>query len=188
MRWGRALRRLLATVLTLSYPLVVYIGLQHWSPRVLALVLAALTLLRFGPRRFGGWRIAAPVAAALAAFAAWSDHALPLKLYPALVNLMMLAVFGWSLLHPPTVVERLARLRDPDLPPHAVRYTRRVTQVWCAFFVINGGIAAYTAWFASDRIWALYNGGIAYALIGLLFGAEWLVRQRVIARGRSEHD
>lgn len=184
MRWRVPLRRLLLPVLTLSYPVVVYVGLQHWSPRAMALVLAALTLLRFGAARMTAWRILAPAAVALAALAAWADHALPLKLYPALVNAALLAVFGWSLWHPPTVVERLARLREPDLPPHAVRYTRRVTQVWCVFFIFNGLVAAWTAWFATERVWALYNGGIAYVLIGLLFAGEWLVRRRVIARHR----
>ena len=44
-----------------------------------------------------------------------------------------------------------------------------------------GKSALVTALWMSDRAWALYNGLIAYVLIGLLFGAEWLVRQRVKA-------
>ncbi|HFC3024557.1 TPA: hypothetical protein ACFIR0_000119 [Neisseria gonorrhoeae] len=47
--------------------------------------------------------------------------------YPVLVNLMMLAVFGSSLFAGQTVIEKLARLQQPDLPEKAVRYTRRVT-------------------------------------------------------------
>src|SRR2546423_11913745 len=41
-------------------------------------------------------------------------------------------LFRSSLFRPPTVVERLARLRNPELPAAGVRYTRQVTQVWCA--------------------------------------------------------
>ena len=51
--------------------------------------------------------------------------------------------------------------------------------MWCGFFVLNGALALATALWMSDRAWALYNGLIAYGLIGLLFGVEWLVRQRV---------
>ena len=54
----------------------------------------------------------------------------------------MLAVFGGSLFAKQTVIERLARLQHPDLPPEGVRHTRRVTQIWCAFFIFNGATAA----------------------------------------------
>ena len=109
-------------------------------------------------------------------------NALPLKLYPVLVNAVLLIVFGLSLWRPPSVVERLARLTQPDLPPRGVAYTRQVTRVWCAFFVVNGGLAAATALWASDAVWALYNGLLAYGLMGALFAGEWLVRQRVMKR------
>lgn len=174
-KWGLGL-------LTLSYPVVVYLGLQHWSPRAMTLVLVALVLLRAGSSRQAGWRATALIAAALAAVVLATDSALPLKFYPVLVNATMLVVFGWTLRHPPTLIERLARLREPDLPPRGVAYTRRVTQAWCLFFIANGTIAAVTALFASDRVWALYNGAIAYVLIGAMFAGEWLVRQRVMAR------
>ena len=77
--------------------------------------------------------------------------------------------------------ERLARLHDPELDAHGVAYTRRVTIVWCGFFILNGGIALATALWASEQTWALYNGFITYALMGLLMGGEWLVRRRVRA-------
>jgi uncharacterized membrane protein len=76
------------------------------------------------------------------------------------------------------MVERMARLTEPDLPPEAIGYTRKVTQVWCGFFVINGSIALGTAIWASPEVWTLYNGVIAYVLMGLLFGGEYLVRLR----------
>jgi uncharacterized membrane protein len=76
---------------------------------------------------------AAAGAGLLAVLATVLNQALPLKLYPALVNVVMLLVFGTSLRFGPPLVERLARLQEPDLPPFAVAYTRRVTQVWCGF-------------------------------------------------------
>ena len=120
----------------------------------------------------------AVAASALVAFTLWNNTLFPLKLYPALINLGMLCLFGFSLLHPPTVIERFARIREPDLDEAGVRYTRVVTQVWCIFFVINGSLAFFTAFFTSEAIWSLYNGCIAYILMGLLFAVEYLFRIR----------
>ena len=60
----------------------------------------------------------------------------------------------------------------------AIAYTRRVTQIWCVFFVINGSIALGTALWASEAIWSLYTGVIAYVLMGILFVGEFLFRIR----------
>ena len=54
-----------------------------------------------------------------------------------------------------------------------------MTIVWCCFFIINGGIAAYTTFFCSREVWALYNGGISYALMGTLFVVEYIIRKLV---------
>ena len=101
-----------------------------------------------------------------------------LKLYPAAVNIVLLYVFSASLVRPPSFAERMAMIEHPVLPPRAARYAHAVTKVWCIFFILNGSLALATAFWASDGIWALYNGLIAYALMGCLAGAEWLVRHR----------
>jgi len=176
---------LLAAVLlaaSVAYPLVVYLALGHVSPRWIALLLAALALARAAVTREAFWLGAAALAGVLAAASFLGDRWGPLQLYPALVNLVMLGLFASSLWHGPTVVERLARLREPDFPPAAVAYTRRVTQVWCGFFVVNGLAAAATALWASAAVWALWNGLLSYVAMGALMGGEWLVRRRV--RGR----
>lgn len=169
----------------LGYPVLVYLGLQRLEPRWLALLLAGLATGRACMTRKPEWLLAAAGALVLAVIAAASNQALPLKLYPVLMNAVMLGLFAFSLWHPPTVVERLARLREPELPPAAILYTRRVTQVWCGFFIFNGSLAVATALWASDAVWALYNGLIAYLLMGILFAGEWLLRGRV--RSRAAH-
>lgn len=167
---------------TLAYPLAVYAGLGRVEPKLMALALVALAAARAWATRQPLW-LAAGVGTALLGLASWfGDAWLPLKLYPVLVNAVLLAVFALSLARPPSVIERLARLTEPELPPAGVAYTRGVTQVWCAFFVLNGTLALVTAMWASPELWALYNGLIAYGLMGLLFFIEWLVRRRVKAR------
>lgn len=63
-----------------------------------------------------------------------------------------------------------------------MRYTRRVTQIWCLFFIVNGSIALLTALYGDMALWTAWNGMIAYLLIGALMAGEWLVRRRVMKR------
>ena len=179
----------LAVTLTALYPILLWLGQGMVEPRWLALLLLAAALARLlslkGARhgralRQGRWL--AVLAMLLVAAAVLANAVLPLKLYPVLVNAGLLSMFAYSLTFPPTIVERLARLQQPDLPPAAVAYTRTVTWVWCGFFVVNGTLALATTLWASDALWTLYNGVIAYLLIGLLMGGELLVRRRVQRR------
>lgn len=105
-----------------------------------------------------------------------------LRFYPVLMNGLMLLMFSYTLLAPPPMAERLARLREPDLDPRGVRYTRKVTWVWCGFFLLNGCVAAWTAVGASLAVWTLYNGLYAYLVMALVFAIEYLIRQRLRAR------
>lgn len=169
----------LAWLATLLYPLAIWLGLAHFEPRWLALLLLAMALLRAAVSREAVWLAAAACAGGLVLASMLSNDGLPLKLYPVLVNAAFLVVFATSLRRPPTVIERLARLQHPDLPPEAIPYLRKVTGAWCVFFVLNGGIALYTALRASDAAWALYNGLIAYLLIAAMFlGERFLFRPR----------
>lgn len=148
------------------------------------LVLAALTRLpTLKVSRMGRWLMAG--ALLLVALTVWSNQLLPLKLYPVLMNFLTLALFSYSLFYPPSMIERFARMTDPDLPPEAIGYTRRVTQVWCGFLLVNGSIALYTALWATPEVWSLYNGVIAYLLMGLMFGGEYLIRLRFKRRHRA---
>ncbi|MBC7665619.1 MAG: hypothetical protein H7276_17835 [Caulobacter sp.] len=169
-------------MVSLAYPVVVYLALGHVSPRWIALLLVALALARAWATRESFWLGAAAPATVLAAASFLGDRWGPLKLYPALVNLVMLGLFGMSLWRGPSVVERLARLRESHFPPAAIVYTRRVTQVWCGFFVVNGLAALATALWATPAVWALYNGLLSYVAMGALMGGEWLVRRRVRSR------
>jgi uncharacterized membrane protein len=189
-RSGRSLRFLL----WLIYPIVVFFGLRFFEPRALALLLGGIVLLRNfrSVKRFaaGYSRIDAIVfftLLLLSGAGALSNDELMLKLYPAAINLASLVLFGFSLVFPPPIVERLARIGEPDLPAAGVLYTRRVTQIWCVFFVFNGAMAVFTAFFSSREFWALYNGFIAYLLMGVLFAGEYCCRgyfRRGATKGR----
>ncbi|WP_341326582.1 hypothetical protein [Methylotuvimicrobium sp. KM2] len=167
-------------VLMLLYPLAVYYGIQSVQPWQIAMALAALLLVRLVCGRTNGAANQVLIIAALlfCGVAVWNNDEITLRFYPALMNLSLLLVFASSLYFPPPMIERLARLQHPDLPPQGVLYTRRVTQVWCVFFLLNGLIAAATAVWCSFTCWSLYNGLLAYVLMGLLMAIEYWVRIR----------
>lgn len=169
----------LTGVLTLVYPLAIWLGHGSIEPRWLAGLLLLTVATRLPKLKLSGAaRWSAGGALLLAALAVASNAVLPLKLYPVLVNVAFLCAFGYSLVSGPSMIERLARLREPDLPPEAVAYTRRVTQAWCVFFVVNGAVCLGTALFSPEAVWSLYTGVVAYALMGLMFGGEYLLRMR----------
>lgn len=176
---------LLAGGLLLVYPLAVYWGLTHWGGSALLVILMVTFALRLlpgsAPRR--EWlllgRLLACVGLLLTSLSALFSAQHWLLYYPIAVSLALLCLFGWSLTQPMSLVERLARLQEPDLPPAGVRYTRTVTQVWCGFFVLNGGLAVATVWYGDLALWSLYNGLVSYLLMALLMAGEYLVRQRV---------
>lgn len=188
MRSWRAGARL---ALALGYPIGIYFALTWFEPRWVAAAVVALILLRWRGRVLGlfaglSWLSHAVIAGSLLLSLAaliTNDETL-LRLYPAGISLALLALFGLSLRTPPPIAERIARLRRPNLPEEAVRYTRRVTEVWCVYFTINAAISAWTALAASREVWALYNGFLVYLAMGALFGGEWLLRRHLFPHAR----
>jgi hypothetical protein len=75
------------------------------------------------------------------------------------------------------MVERLARLVDPDLPDFCVPYCRKVTIAWCCFLAVNAVCAGLLAWLAPFEWWALYTGLISYLLLGAGFAVEFMLRK-----------
>lgn len=170
-------------LLTVAYPFLVYwagttIGSVFILP-ILAIILV-LRLMKSSSisSRSGLLFIAAAI------LLSWISLGpdISVKLYPVLVNISLFCVFAGSLLTKQSVVERLARLKEPNLPPSGVRYTRNVTKVWAVFFVSNGAISCATALWASTAVWTFYNGFLAYILIGTLAASEWLIRKKVRAK------
>ena len=129
-------------VLTVAYPAAVYFGLEYLEPRYFALILIALFAARYllttrrrpAPLTGNGSLLLFIAVAILAGGAFIANSESLLLFYPVLVSVVLLLVFAWSLYFPPSVIERLARLSEPELPQRAVVYTRRVTVAWCFFF------------------------------------------------------
>lgn len=173
MRW-------LLGALTLLYAWLCYYRGGRW----LALV---MLLLWLGRSYCAKRRLERLGAAAMAVFFALialfaADNSSALYWYPLLINGALLLFFFSSLFAKQSAVERIARLQTPDLPPEGVRYTRRVTQMWCVFFLLNASIIAVLSLLEDKKAWTLYTGVISYLLTGILLGGEWLYRQHKLKR------
>jgi len=182
-------------LLIAAYPVAAYFALTRFNTRVLGLVLLALLLPGMiakvrAARRDDLWvalRLPLSVVALLALAALLDDPRFVFAL-PILINLALLAQFAGSLRGTP-IVERFARMQDPNLGPLQIVYCRSVTKVWCAFFVVNACISGALAAFAPLAWWTLYNGLLAYVLIGVLATTEYIVRKyRFREYGTGLHD
>ncbi|MEE9609268.1 MAG: hypothetical protein V3U03_16130 [Myxococcota bacterium] len=174
----------LHVALVLAYPALVYLALGVTSPRLVALGVLVLVVAR-GVIASRGRRVESAVGVRLPLFvagaamlvtAAWNDP-LALLATPALISFALLIVFAGSLGRRECIVESFARAQRRALSDHEIRYCRRVTVVWCAFFLLNGALALGLAVAATRTQWALYTGAVAYLLMGSLYAAEFVYRQ-----------
>lgn len=192
----------LAVLALLIYPVIIYFGLQYIEPGFLAIFFAFIfgfrhiiltkkrsinnsennNLANNNPAKNKPNRVMIPhmhvvliTVLSLLAYSTLANSALALKFYPVVVSLSFLAIFAYSLIKPPSVVEIIARLHE-TLDEHGIKYTRKVTKVWCVFFIINALIATWTIFQDDEQIWLLYNGLISYILMGVLMAVEFVVR------------
>jgi len=169
------------------YPLVVVIGMRFLDVATLWMVLLGLIALRLLASRWfqgqalmvQGGSLVLLLSLLLLPTVVDLDFMLGIRFYPVLVNTLVFLLFFFSLFAAQPVVERIARMREGELPPEGIRYARQATWAWSLFLFCNGMAALATALWAPDWLWGLYNGLISYCLIALMFAAEYGVRQRV---------
>lgn len=185
---GGALR-LVAAVGLLAYPFAMFFALNGRGPRFAALLMLALiapaAVVRFARRESGSAAtiVWIPlITVGLLSMSALLDDAGFALLVPAAVSTVLLAAFGATLVSGTPMVERFARLQHPDLSAPEVAWCRLWTVLWCGFFVANATVSVVLALLASHRVWAIYNGGVAYVLMGLMFAVEWAIRKARFGR------
>lgn len=180
-------------VLSLLYPVLVFVCLVvlKLPMRIFSLFIIFLALVYFlaatgDSSKKNMMRLLASAALLFAAgilcFLTGSD--VFVRLYPVFISVIFLFAFASTLLIQPSMIFRFATMQDRSiigcrLEEGIARYCYKVTLVWCAFFIFNGSFALYTVLFASPLVWSVYNGGISYVLMGLLFAGEFLVRRVV---------
>jgi len=177
--------KIVVVLLIILYPISVYFGLKYFSPSQLGLFLLAVFALRVlvirrQPAQRGKQLIYTVIVGIVLASLTWVfDTEQFLLWYPVGLNCVLLVVFVVSLIIPPSAIEVIARLREPDLDEIGIAYTRKVTMVWSVFFALNALVAAWTVLYGDINIWTLYNGLLAYLAMGVLFASEMIVRRYI---------
>jgi uncharacterized membrane protein/acyl-CoA synthetase (AMP-forming)/AMP-acid ligase II len=183
------MKQIVFYILAAIYPILVFCFLVIFKVpvRFFSLALIAFGLVYFlgitGTKKKAGFRVlSALLLGCLGLLCFATNSPLILKLYPILMNGTMLCAFGSTLFSPPSMIFRFAVLQDKSIRGSLAErriegYCRKVTLIWCIFFVLNGGVAVYSVFFASDAFWSIYNGGVSYILIGILFAGELIVRK-----------
>jgi uncharacterized membrane protein len=113
-----------------------------------------------------------------------TKSSLAVKIYPALADLIYFVIMGTSILIPPPVVFYFINMFDKKIKDHIEpeffeQYCRRAAIVWCVFFVIDGACSLVTVFSGSDLIWGIYNVGITYVLMGLIFIGEYFILKMI---------
>ncbi|WHZ09762.1 MAG: hypothetical protein OJF60_000201 [Burkholderiaceae bacterium] len=76
---------------------------------------------------------------------------------------------------------RVAAFQSVDLPDaRRLRYTWQVTLAWTLFFVATGALSLLLFFFGTMAHWSLFANVLTPALVGAMFGVEYLVRRRVL--------
>jgi uncharacterized membrane protein len=172
-------------VLSFLYPAFVY-GLNSMLPPQaftgLAVLLVGLRVATLRSEAARIWRGPLISVGVVLAVSATLDGRIAAKIYPVALSLAAAYAFGSSLRKPQSLIERLARIGEPDMPAASQTYCRIVTMIWTVWLVVNAVIAALLAVRAREEAWALWTGLLAYLIMGVLFGGEMLIRPRVRAR------
>lgn len=192
------MKNILLGLLLLTYPFIVYFGLSYFEPSILAVIVGLLCLLRHFSQPLNAQKQRGKIphlnillmgVLSLFAYTSLTNSELALKFYPVVVNLSFLIIFAYSLFKPPSVIEIFARLQlkktqydinQENINIHndeLVKYTRKVTIIWCAFFIINAIIASWTIFHSDPQYWLIYNGMISYIFMGILIVVELVYRK-----------
>lgn len=172
---------MLPILLVLAYSLTAHAAIAAGRPD---LALTTLSLIAAGAAlrgflRGGPWRPAAVLALAGGALAGAGDSGALSVLYalPVLINLALGLAFWSSLQAGRTpLITRIAELLGDPITPARSRYTRRVTLAWAVFFALMALTSALLAALAPPALWSLFANGVNYALVGLMFLAEYRLR------------
>jgi len=160
----------LIALVTALYPLAVYFGLAYFQPASLALMLLGILVLRFvliGDTTNLAQAIPMALIGGLCLVAAWFQSEKLLRYYPVLMNLCFAGLFWFSLKGDKTLIERFASVFDKKLTQHALHYMRGLTKAWAALLLVNALVSLYSACCVSFKLWAIYNGLIAYLVFAV---------------------
>ena len=129
------------------------------------------------------------VASSLAVVAYQWGPASALFIPPVVMNLVLMLVFGASLLpgKEPVITRFRSMVKKEGTTPEINIYTRQVTWVWTLFFAGLAVESTVLATYFSLATWSLFTNVINYILVIVLFFGEYLYRTRRIKEVGAGH-
>ena len=218
----KAFLKVFVTIISILYPvlLCVLVGYFHIEPKIVSLCVVIMALVFFlsatsvNPKQKSDITnkkqkrftfSIRPLLSAIFLFTVGTvtyitNKFLFLRLYPVIVSLSLLSIFGISVINKPTLVYRMAILKDKhivgSINEHRIeRYCNIVNYIWCIHFILNILVSLGTVIFTEiypvevypqyqivlfnkikGDIWTIYNGGISYGIMFSIFTVEFIVR------------
>ena len=169
---------LLALLLPISFWVFKWLDIPFWLAGIFLIPFVFLRKNRY----WGKWISLAAVVLGAASLLSQSPSFV--FFYPVIVNAVLLTVFASSLFSSQTIVEKIARFKDPNFSDNEIPYVRKVTMAWAIFFLFNGSVALVTIFIPDKSYWSIYNGAVSYALMGIMFLGELYIRHRHIKNAR----
>lgn len=171
-------------VLVMLYPLLVHLSIVLNAPSLQALAISFFLggilykpLLRLEPIP---WLILITISVVVSILSWINVSVYLLYVPPVLIPLLLLFVFGRTLIkgREPLVTAIGEAARGP-LSIEMRIYTRRVTQFWCAVFIIMALWSLILPWLAHPKTWSWFTNIINYGLVGVLFVGEFMLRKKI---------
>ncbi len=164
-----------------AYPFLVYGVLSLGRPWLVILVSSVLLLGGCAPLPRGAWRVAGVVSALLLATLAIALAATASLLFlpPIAVNLGLAWFFGRTLIPGrEPLITTFSRMDHAELTPPLRSYTRGLTWIWVAFFVLMALVSAALAAFGAYEAWMWFTAVGNYLCVAFLFAVEYAWRRR----------
>ncbi|MBR4597104.1 MAG: hypothetical protein IKO42_01760 [Opitutales bacterium] len=173
-----AAKKILAAAVAAAYPFAILCALK--SGGGLAAVAAVLLAAAVAGFFLNGQKFMLLCALAVIAAAVILRRAEFVKIYPVAMNFAFMSAFALSLFKKP-LVQTIAEKTRGKLPPEGVEYARKATVAWF-FFMLFLTLCSAATLFASDEVWAVFNGFVSYVLIALMFLAEYIARKNCLPK------
>jgi uncharacterized membrane protein len=175
----KLLLRSIGILLGITYPFLVYFGIEQFNTSAFAIIiLIALAIRGYSTIAIlNGWQtVSLAVLVTYSVVTAVLNSKAMLLFYPVIASISIACVFFVSLNDTQPLLEKFAERMGEVINKHAQHYLYWLTFAWGILLVINGIIAAYTAFYLTLKQWALYNGFISYILLGSFFLIELIFR------------
>ena len=179
----KAILGVLSTLFLLASPWVLYWTLSQHRVELAAAALLGWVIVRTIPIVLAARReqrraaLQLPAIAAGFALLGWiSNNGSWLLVLPSATQATFGVMFLRSLSGTP-LIEHFARMVKPELGARELALCRRWTAVWGVYLIALAALGLGLAAWASLAVWTAYTGAASYALVGVLFAIEYVVRK-----------